>query len=444
MPRALRFFLYGLAALAFALIGIAAYFAATFDAKRYIPRLVDLVRDKTGRTLAVPGDVKLSLWPNLGIETGPLTLSERDGQATFARVDSARLSVDLKPLLSRDVTIHGIDLRGAELRIVRDRQGRLNIADLLGREGPPAAFDIGHVNIVSSRITYEDLASGDRYTVGDIDAETGRLTKLVPTTVNARFSVHKADAPWRIAAALKSELVLDPDNERTRLHQAGLTGEAVLSAETVRFAFTVGAATHAQGNVTLEQVKAEAAMQGGAGTTTFKLAAPRFDREGDAFRAASVAFELDLVRGGTVTRSGATAALEGDFKSGRLKLDQLDGRVTAEGERLPNGKVSATARGTASVDLAKHGVQLALQGAIGESRVAADIAAAGFASPVYTFRVKVDKLNLDRYSTKRGPRDDKPESLLQPLADLPATGTLHIGTLSSGDTQMNNVTLVLK
>ena len=44
-----------------ALLGVAgaalAIFVATFDANRYKPQLVDLVRERTGRILAIEGDL---------------------------------------------------------------------------------------------------------------------------------------------------------------------------------------------------------------------------------------------------------------------------------------------------------------------------------------------------------------------------------------------------
>src|SRR5581483_7314688 len=134
----------GSVALCLVAAGAVTYFLATLDAKAYVPELARKVHESIGRTLTVPGDVKISWWPDLAIETGPLALSERNGSDVFARVASARIRVKLRPLLSGDVIVLGLDVRGAHVNIVRDAAGRLNVDDLLGREGPPSHFDVGY------------------------------------------------------------------------------------------------------------------------------------------------------------------------------------------------------------------------------------------------------------------------------------------------------------
>ena len=70
MMKIAKYALLALAALALVVIGVAGYIAATFDAKEYVPRIVELVKEKTGRTLTVAGDVRLSFWPDVGVQLG--------------------------------------------------------------------------------------------------------------------------------------------------------------------------------------------------------------------------------------------------------------------------------------------------------------------------------------------------------------------------------------
>ena len=97
-----------------------------------------------------------------------------------------------------------------------------------------------------------------------------------------------------------------------------------------------------------------------------------------------------------------------------------------------------------------EGVHLKLAGRIDESNVKARIVAAGFAAPVYTFTVDVDRLDLDRYLPAAATRTsvqaapERGENLLAPLAGLPASGTLTVGLLHAGGTKASNVKVVLK
>ena len=127
--------------------GVVAYLAATFDPGKYAPRIAQLVKEKTGRTLTISGGVELSYWPDIGVRLGMLSLSERESADIFANVDAVRLRLEILPLLSGRFFADEIIIRGAHVRIVRDRQGRLNIDDLLGREGEPVTFDIGRVAV---------------------------------------------------------------------------------------------------------------------------------------------------------------------------------------------------------------------------------------------------------------------------------------------------------
>lgn len=86
-------------------------FVASFDANRYKPELVQAVRERTGRVLAIDGDLSLTLLPRLGLSIGPARLSGPGGRGEFAQFDSAQIGVALWPLLSRRVVVERVRLR---------------------------------------------------------------------------------------------------------------------------------------------------------------------------------------------------------------------------------------------------------------------------------------------------------------------------------------------
>ena len=161
--RIIKYAVLTLAAMLVIAGSVIAYLAATFDPGKYAPRIAQLVKEKTGRRLTISGGVELSFWPDVGVRLGTLSLSERESAEIFANVEAVRLRLDILPLLSGRFFADEIIIRGAHVRIVRDTEGRLNIDDLLGREGEPVAFDIGRVAIEDSQLTFSDLASGARY-----------------------------------------------------------------------------------------------------------------------------------------------------------------------------------------------------------------------------------------------------------------------------------------
>src|SRR5262245_50390419 len=117
---------------------VAAFLAATFDPNDYKPRIVDLVKRETGRTLAIDGKISLTFFPKIGAAVGKATLSEPNLPAVFARVDEARVGVELWPLLSKRVIVDRLALKGLAVDLVRYKDGRTNFDDLTGRAGSPA------------------------------------------------------------------------------------------------------------------------------------------------------------------------------------------------------------------------------------------------------------------------------------------------------------------
>src|SRR5512134_245487 len=112
--------------------------AATFDPNQYKPQIVDLVKERTGRTLTMDGKIGLTFFPRIGAHVEKVALSEQKGTKTFARVEDARVAVALLPLLSKQVIVDQVTLAGLAVDLVRYKNGRTNFDDLLGEEKPPA------------------------------------------------------------------------------------------------------------------------------------------------------------------------------------------------------------------------------------------------------------------------------------------------------------------
>ena len=140
---------------------VIAIVAATFDPNKYKPEIVAAVKDKTGRTLAIEGDLGLSFFPSIGIAVGKVSLSEPDSSRIFARVEQAKIALALWPLLSKRVVVDRVTLSGLALDLVQGKGGKTNFGDLAGSTaaGPKAApqqgamrLDVAGIDIRSSTI----------------------------------------------------------------------------------------------------------------------------------------------------------------------------------------------------------------------------------------------------------------------------------------------------
>jgi AsmA protein len=483
--RVFKYTLAALSALAFALVAVIAYIAATFDPRELHPRAIDLVREKTGRTLEIRGATTLSFWPDVGVRLNALSLSERGSAETFAAIEAARVTLKLVPLLKGEIVATDLSIAGASVRVTRDAEGRLNIADLLEGEGGPSRFDIGRVAIERSTLTYRDLASGAQYEFGAIALETGRLAAGAMTPLILSAVLRDSADTFHAQIRLETRLALDFDQQRYTLGAArlelsgewpglsGVTaqagGDAVLDGRTKRvgvsaleaamngmhgqdaIAVTLGAASLAFVPMRLdgEGVRVTLIAKGPAGTTEAKLELPAVKRDGDRIESAAAALDLKIQRGEHRVNATVSTALEAALPTRALHLKEVDATFTAHGPRLPRGGVSGALKGEAQLDATREGVHARLAGKVADSRVKIRLAAAGFASPVYTFAVDVDQLDLDRYvggnAAGRKPSSAaRAQHLLEPLEGLPATGALTIGVLKGTGVKATNVRLALR
>ncbi|WP_323001248.1 AsmA family protein [Denitromonas sp.] len=93
---------------------LAAYLAFVFDANDYRERLSEAVAEQTGRRLTLSGELKLSVFPWLGIELGAAELGNAPGfsDRPFAALTAAEARVKLLPLLRKEIAVEPGDPQG--------------------------------------------------------------------------------------------------------------------------------------------------------------------------------------------------------------------------------------------------------------------------------------------------------------------------------------------
>jgi AsmA protein len=422
-----------------------AIFVATFDPNEYKPRLVELVRQQTGRTLAVDGRIELTVFPRIGAAVGKATLSEPNGPAAFARVEEARVAVALLPLLSRRVVVGGVTLKGLALDLVRRKDGRTNFDDLIGKgapstkpaeaprpgpSGPPLAIDVGRITVENADIRWRDERDGTDVRLSGVALKTGRLASGVKGTLELAAQIDGAqpkahlkvsvDTGYRIdfatsAVALSSlDLKVAGDAQGLAGIEARLKGEAVdLDPKTPR--------------VTLSRVELLAKSKDGLDA---KVLVPRLEFSPDRAQSQAITAQATVatpsrnvsakIEMSPITATGkqiplaqlgidltvkqADLAILGKLKTGvaidlereQAELSGLTGDLTITAKSLPSpskGTVTGTARAAWGVGNAS--AQLGVK--LDDSSIDATAAVAHWADPAITFSVVADRLNVDRY-----------------------------------------------
>src|SRR3546814_930153 len=113
-----------------ALVGIA-IFLLTFDPNAYKSKLESIVYNRYHRTLAIKGDLELSLFPRIGLSVHNVSLSNSNSDDIFASIDSARFAVAIWPLFSNRLVVDHVAVTGFKAWVRRDKNGQFNFHDLL-------------------------------------------------------------------------------------------------------------------------------------------------------------------------------------------------------------------------------------------------------------------------------------------------------------------------
>ncbi|MDH3354221.1 MAG: AsmA family protein, partial [Chromatiales bacterium] len=95
------------------------------DPNDYRDQMSSVVKEKTGRTLDIKGEIKLSLFPWIGVELGEMSLSNAKGfgDSAFARVKKVDIKIKLLPLLRKAVEMDTVVLHGMSLNLAKKSNG---------------------------------------------------------------------------------------------------------------------------------------------------------------------------------------------------------------------------------------------------------------------------------------------------------------------------------
>jgi AsmA protein len=454
--------------LVLAIVGVAV-FAATFDPNRYKGEIERLVKERTGRTLSLKGDLAVAFWPSLGAKVGGVTLSERGSDTQFLALESAHASVALMPLLGGEVVVDGVTVAGLKAQVIRDKNGRFNFQDLLGEEKPKAApekkessggqavaFDIAGVTVERSAVSYRDLATGQELALSDFNLDLGRIAEQadgdLKLSVHVKGNQPAVDAQVQLASGYQFDLpaqsfALSKLNARVTGAAAGLTGidlsaRGDVAASPAKKEYRVSGL-----EVLFKGMQAKDALEA-------KVSAPSLVVAADTAKGEAVSAEFRL--NGEARSAQALLKLSGVQGSAKaLVVPQFTADLALTDPSLPMKSVKIPASGSLKADLEKQTAEADIKAKIDESNLQAKLGLAKFSPPAYRFDVNIDQLNLDRYfppekpaaagTSKPGPGGNAETPVdLSALKGLDASGRLQVGALQAQGLKLAKVKAEVK
>jgi len=134
MKRFLKWFFGILVTLVILVVIAALSLPYIIDPNKYKPQIIAAIKPHMlGRDLKIPGKIKLSVIPWLGVDIGDTVIGNADGFVLkpFMTIKHSRAHIRLLSLLSETPEIGSIEFDGVVVNLQRDAEGRNNWSDLL-------------------------------------------------------------------------------------------------------------------------------------------------------------------------------------------------------------------------------------------------------------------------------------------------------------------------
>lgn len=250
------------------------------DINDYKDSISEQVKAQTGRSLHIPGEITLSVFPWLGAKLGEVELENAHGfgKQAFARMDEIDVRIRFLPLLHGDIKIGHLTLRGLQVNLQRDKKGLGNWEDLLPKadektaapknaipdkpktdpanaaattatEISPAALaalSIEGISIEDASLRWDDQQTQQNYQIKKLNVEIGRisLTETIPLEIS--FAVNSREPSASAHITLKTKLQADLEKQFLTLNpfsgninytleksadRAAISGSASLSSQ---------------------------------------------------------------------------------------------------------------------------------------------------------------------------------------------------------------------
>jgi AsmA protein len=346
-------------------------FAATFDVNSYRGRIQSQLQQQLGRTISL-GNMNLGFFP-LEFKVQNIVISDdpKFGTAPFVQAKELDASVQLLPLLHKDVQIDSLSLQRPVVELIKNKEGIWNFASL-GANKPASQtsssssgqFALNKLTILDGEVALTDRQTPTPRSVYDhIDLTLLDFAPTTPFSVDLAAHLPGAGSQEIRLQGKGGPLATDPAatpfQGNLTLKQVQISGlqkflnspalvgtEGVLSGET-KISSTAGRAA-AAGQMTLQNAKLK-------GTEVGYPIALDYDVNDDLLNSVisinkttvklgSTPFELN----GTVNTKPATAQIDLNLKANGVPVAELIQLAAASGQAFaPGMKVTGTV--TASI-----------------------------------------------------------------------------------------------
>lgn len=500
MNKYLKYALYSLGGFVAIFAAALTYIAFTFDPNAYKPQIIQAVKDSKQRTLKLDGDIKLFFFPSIGARLGSVSLSEFKTEQEFASIGEASVSLAFMPLLSKQVVVDEVMLRGIKAQVIKHKDGSTNLDDLLAKnvESPPEQskqaaspikFDIASVRIDEAEFSYRNETNGAQYGLKDTSLHTGRIANGVQSKIDFAAHIQANQPKVDVVAQLKSAITVDMEKNVYQVQgldvqvkgaalditdlvvKLGIDASANLSEQNYAAKKFVLAASGLQGkdkfdakfevpalsllknDVAIEGVALNAQLDAAFGNVVAALSLPSVKGDMEKLKVSGLTINVDVKQPDQSFKLKLSTPISANLKTQQFNLSDLLIALNAVGEKLPGKNISSELKGSAQADLSRQSIQLNLAGGLLQSQIKAKLGISNFAAPAIRYDLDADQFDADLYipksaDAKDGKIDKAPEPEqpfdLSALKPLNIEGSLRIGALKAANVKVKQLRVDVK
>jgi len=403
------------------------------DPNDYKERIVRAVRESTGRDLALPGTIKLSVFPSIALDLGPASLGNLPGfgDEPFASVQHAALQVRVLPLLHKRLEVGHVAVDGLDLRLQKNAAGQGNWEQPKsgnptpesspGTSGTPGTLpDVAGIEVSNSRISYQDMV------LDHVSLNVGRLANAAQVPVKVNFDLSTGPGGRTIVVAGQFALTLDTLAKRYQL-----------------------AAMTLQGTISSGQGAAPVSWKLAASKLDVDLGAQTLGVQNLAAQFGAAKLTMDLTGSKVIDAPSISGSFRLDPVSPRELMSQL--AITPPVTRDP--KVLAKLAASGGFNYGSNQLALSkLDAQLDDSHLSGSAGITDLTAKAIGFDLTLDQIDVDRY---RSPASTKPQPAPAPTAaqnkssgdvlkSLQMDGTFTVGLASVAGLHVSDVQLALK
>ncbi|MTI13522.1 AsmA family protein [Sansalvadorimonas verongulae] len=196
----------------------------------YKGEITQVVRDQTGMTLEIKGNIDWSVFPWVGLSLQDLVIDDPQ-QKPLGTLKHVSVKVKLMPLLSKQLDISTVELDGLTLNMVVDKNGQPNWLPQPKTAGtsapvPPNVPEDGHGNgstpllanlnvagiaITDISVNYQNIPARQEIAITNAQLQTGAITFGKPFTLTSSFMVNNRQPAMKAEISLNGTVTPDPE-----------------------------------------------------------------------------------------------------------------------------------------------------------------------------------------------------------------------------------------